>query len=863
MRFTRILAPVLVATVLAGCIDGPTSSIAPGQARLVLAPQFIQTGPEAGLPIEIVRVTPRFFPEGSPAGAPRDIEVSPNDDAFEIQVPVDLGDRDTAVIEVLVELISEASGQRIVEWSALVGPVVVIEGETSQEQSPTQLFRGPIENMNVDSVIAFGPEFMLAGTSAPAYAIVLGEGTNFTVVWATSDESIATVDPVGDSVRIQAHDNGVVWIYAGAGTKADSFPVLVDTAASAGEPAFLFLAPQDSILMVPGSTRQFSAVVTDSFFVPVTATVSWQSLDPTFATVSGTGLVTAQAIGRARIVASSSGLADTVVVNVASLPAGVDRMWVGGTLLAENDWFTADNWSPSGVPTATDVIYIPAGVEALHLTANASVGSIHADSTGFYLFYVTNSTLTINGDLIAPFVSADSLGRIVMAGTGVLRSFSVPGLTITGDVDLAEDVFADGDVIITGAAARLDLQRQFSIFSDGDFSVIGGGSLIVGQNDTTFSAAYVYVYGDMLFDGGDSSGELTGGWIDVKGDFTVTAASCSAFQPTGTGFEMAVDTSTISIGCSSPTGNRFQSLYIYPNVATQRVLNLASNVYVLDELYLDGENMLVNGNGNTLQTRNGFAYYATLNRTFIEVVGLSSTDGFSTDSITITGMTGETRPQIVFEHPGICASCYGMIDVFFDTASAGPYIEVTDTDPPGDTLIVYMERNPGDGPARTVTGGGALVYWAEVPFNIYPWSGDFQSGTQHQPLADSLIVRVVDYNFEPVSGVVVDFVVTVGDGSVSPASVPTDTAGLAATQFTIGDTAFATQEVRATTAALPGDTVVFVGFPTPVSGGVPQQRMVARPVRPVPRAQPVRREPHVWPMPPERPRGTTHTGDDR
>jgi len=67
--------------------------------------------------------------------------------------------------------------------------------------------------------------------------------------------------------------------------------------------------------------------------------------------------------------------------------------------------------------------------------------------------------------------------------------------------------------------------------------------------------------------------------------------------------------------------------------------------------------------------------------------------------------------------------------------------------------------------------------------------GDNQSGEVSTPLPAPLAVWIRDVNGNPMAGVPVDFTVTAGDGSVSAASVLTDSNGQAGTTLTLGSSA--------------------------------------------------------------------------
>ena len=101
----------------------------------------------------------------------------------------------------------------------------------------------------------------------------------------------------------------------------------------------------------------------------------------------------------------------------------------------------------------------------------------------------------------------------------------------------------------------------------------------------------------------------------------------------------------------------------------------------------------------------------------------------------------------------------------------------------------------------TPTGAGTAATLVAV-------SGNGQTGTVGQQLANALTVEVTDANGNPVSGTSVSFAVTGGAGSLSATSVLTNAQGLAATFLTLGGSP-GTNTVAATSGALAGSPVNF------------------------------------------------------
>lgn len=131
--------------------------------------------------------------------------------------------------------------------------------------------------------------------------------------WSSSNKAAATVS---DSGRVTAVAPGKTTITATAEGKSATAEVTVSQASVATvriAPAAMSLEPQES--------GQLTATLEDAFGGSLTGrAVSWTTSAAAIATVSNTGLVTATAIGKAFVTATSEGKKDSVQVTVAVAP---------------------------------------------------------------------------------------------------------------------------------------------------------------------------------------------------------------------------------------------------------------------------------------------------------------------------------------------------------------------------------------------------------------------------------------------------------------------------------------------------------------------------------------------------------------
>lgn len=118
---------------------------------------------------------------------------------------------------------------------------------------------------------------------------------------------------------------------------------------------------------------------------------------------------------------------------------------------------------------------------------------------------------------------------------------------------------------------------------------------------------------------------------------------------------------------------------------------------------------------------------------------------------------------------------------------------------PGTTEIT---ATAGDASAK------AVIEVTPVATSIQMVSGDQQEGWMDTPLANSLVVRVLDRYGNGVGGVPVAFVVTAGGGFVQPPNAATNADGYAATTWVLGRASL-TQTVEARAEGLSGSPVSF------------------------------------------------------
>ncbi len=211
-----------------------------------------------------------------------------------------------------------------------------------------------------------------------------GVMADVTVIWSSSDTSVATVSASG---LVTAADNGTAKITATAGSASGSATVTVAQA-----PDSVAVSPAAVAIKALGDTLRLAAKAFDANGQAVAeAEFSWESSDTSVATVDASGLVTGAAEGTATITASAGNASGSAVVTVMQPVATVEvspsaeTIALGSTLQLAAEGFDENgdavenvqfSWESSGVAIATvDASGLVTGVAVGAATITASAGS--------------------------------------------------------------------------------------------------------------------------------------------------------------------------------------------------------------------------------------------------------------------------------------------------------------------------------------------------------------------------------------------------------------------------------------------------------------------------------------------------------
>lgn len=294
--------------------------------------------------------------------------------------------------------------------------------------------------------------------------------------------------------------------------------------------------------------------------------------------------------------------------------SNAQKTWIGaGAGGAGTDFNTGSNWSPAGVPTATDdvIIAITAGTSTtISLSANASIRNLTYTITGNNRtagVYVGGNTLTVNGTTSMSIVSGNNN---TLHELGVNGGTSAGVIDFVGNVTISTGATGAGSGLAGNANSKLIFRGNVTFGTDAYFNITnrpgtlefdGTGSqnitwdntgffcepnnVVIGNlnnptiNQITGAAAPDNILGNLTVNGasvlnlGTSrwNGGTAGGGTGNAGTFTLNSTSLLRLaNNTGgqTGSNFPLRFSSLNIGAGSTveySGSIAQTIYDIPS----------------------------------------------------------------------------------------------------------------------------------------------------------------------------------------------------------------------------------------------------------------------------------------------------------
>jgi hypothetical protein len=728
-RASRLLC--WAAVLAAACVDGsgPTES---GRAiPLDIRPRF-QVDPSLfpAAPVDRIRLVARDASTSELLGR-MDLEVSPTAEQWTISLGITLGGAERRSVTVDVELL----GDDAVQWSGRLGPITVQAGTTSSTHN-VEIHRGPLDNLDVIALeLADPPATISVGSTVLLVAnptLASGSTAVPTVYWASTTPSVATVAPTGLVTTVTGVAPGRTQIIAVAGnahveldlevTLADAPPTggktwVGGTVGAANDwhtagnwsppgvpgPSDHVVIPIGLPVLLSQDAAAANAFVYGSWTVPVDFTAT---LDGTLALFPGATLQVDGAVTAAGGCVNYGGQILGDGDHPCPPPPAVDYTWVGGDIEHPTAWGNQGNWQPQGLPGPNAVVYVPSTTYEPVLLTDAAVGGLFV---GYGSIDLNGNALTVAGDVVVD--GGVSNGLLEVGGAGAELRGTVPDLHLAGPRSLTGYLHVSGNLTLS---EKLTVGSHY-VDVLGDLSVESAqGALVM-----TEPGSHAYVAGNTTFDGASHSGSLTGGVLQVLGDFTVGATHDEvAFRSDGALVALIGDADqTITFANPAPGLQAFHDLYV---VKSGGALLLRTDVVVEGVYYSSGSRLAraVGASTALLQLHGGAQIYET---TFdglpLRISTALPPSQIVLSFVTFTNMpSAETQLRVAVASDGI--SPLQLQSPVFDTPP-GPnayYLHVVNTTQQGALLEVHVTNpTPPDQPGQVLLEGLTEIFWPYAP----------------------------------------------------------------------------------------------------------------------------------------------------
>ena len=264
--------------------------------------------------------------------------------------------------------------------------------------SKVTLVCGSIQEIPVTSISIPSSKSISIGNSEQLIVTYTPNNANKgkAITWISDKPSVATVS------------NGLVsGVAAGTATitatSEDGFTSKCTVTVSAVEVTSISLTPASQNLSV-GATKQLEATISPSNASDKTLT--WTSSNSSVASVSSSGLVTANAVGNATITAkSNNGKTGTCSINVAEVAKDAWTILIymcGADLESESGLATGDIkeiLSVSNQPDDVNIVIETGGAKSWSLSSSYINGATKIDSSKLQRWHIENKKLTFNESL--------------------------------------------------------------------------------------------------------------------------------------------------------------------------------------------------------------------------------------------------------------------------------------------------------------------------------------------------------------------------------------------------------------------------------------------------------------------------------
>jgi hypothetical protein len=738
------------------------------------------------------------------------------------------------------EVLSREGDNETVLWSGVL-PDVTLDAGSIRELSLTA-YRGPLGQLELSSILLEGvPDTIGIGESFQAEATGSPTSVTLAAAFGTLDPEVVQVDPDGTVLGLS---EGEARVIVAAGMVADTVEIQVRPLVDR-----IILSPDSIRFASLGESMSVDAQVLDfrGNALP-TATIAWESSDPSVVSVTTTGLIRALAVGDATVAATVGSVTATVSVSVVQEPVSIVLSPEAAVLVPGDTLSFSARVNDAGGSRIPGAVFewSSSNPESLSIS---EAGLATAGRVGDAVIevrsgeLVASATAVVEPGQVASLVLVSGDGQTGEAGQPLSlpvqvlaldgAGFPVPGLPVTWSASGGGSVAgappatnANGEIAVTWnlgpnageqtltaqsngvsvvATATAQLSGPAEITIDPD----GAAFTALGQSQA-FTAAVRDNAGDLIVDAVVEWSILDGAIASVTAGGTVTAQSSGATSLVAVS-GLASDTVTISVTQTpdsivvSPGAVALESVGADQQF-TADVLDAGGSVIASAAVTWasDDEDVVVIDPGSGLATSTGEG-------TAVVSASFSGITGTATVTVAQVPASVVLDPDSVEVEPGetrqITAS---VLDAEGVVIPGAPVTWSSDDDAVASVSAAGLVLGEAQGTTTVQASSGSasaianVVVVAPVPVSIEIAGGDGQTSPAGLELAAPAEVRVLSAFGQVVPGATVTWIAQ-NDGSTNPPSSITDGLGEAEASWALGP-GLGAQSLRA---AIEGDTVQF------------------------------------------------------
>ncbi|HEV8409967.1 MAG TPA: Ig-like domain-containing protein, partial [Gemmatimonadaceae bacterium] len=287
-------------------------------------------------------------------------------------------------------------------------------------------------------------------------------------------------------------------------------------------------------------------------------------------------------------------------------------------------------------------------------------------------------------------------GTVDLNGTGNVLGLIAQNVTVSGTYSATSSVAATASMSVSGSLTL----GGHTVSVGTTFATTGTGTVTM-----TNAADQMFVAGNATFGGGNETGLLTAGTLQLSGNFSQTT-SPTAFVATAPHMTTLSGTLAQTINFANPAAasSHFGNLNLSDTATV-----LASNVYLTGQLQATGTSFHIESAADHLITSNG----ANLQNVVFDnvrwaTIGTAGAGLFpSITNVTFQNISATTLPQFDFEYSTKTNITLPNFTFLTTPTGGGSYISIVGPD----TLTMTGVTPSNNGGLVSLTSGGMVLGW--------------------------------------------------------------------------------------------------------------------------------------------------------